>query len=238
MGIEAIDSRAWKLAQEGLRSLLAEPRLLAEQEPSAFAALMAGLIRSGLAMQAVRSSRPASGAEHQFSHLWDMDGWGLNHPHGFKVGIGTLASAALYEQLLTEDVAGWDIPAMIRERHQRGEPESRLVLWHGAGAVLDLASSECAAKPATLETMMQRFERLRGSWGSVQERLRTQLLPAQELRRMLKEAGAPSTHEEIGATTAVVRASYRRAMTIRRRYTILDLAEESGRMDEWLGRIL
>ncbi len=58
-------------------------------------------------MQAVQSSRPASGAEHQFSHLWDMEHLrynGASVSHGFKVGIGTLASTALFEMLLEAPV--------------------------------------------------------------------------------------------------------------------------------------
>ncbi len=60
--------------------------------------LMAGLLLSGLAMQMVGNSRPASGAEHHISHLWEMAV--LNKPldalHGEKVGIGLLLCADLY----------------------------------------------------------------------------------------------------------------------------------------------
>ena len=73
---------------------------------------MNGLMMSGFAMQAARSSRPASGAEHQFSHLWDMQHHtheGVAPSHGFKVGIGTLASIALYEELLRRDLSNLDI---------------------------------------------------------------------------------------------------------------------------------
>ena len=34
---------------------------------------MEGLLLGGLAMQINKSSRPTSGAEHQFSHLWNME---------------------------------------------------------------------------------------------------------------------------------------------------------------------
>ena len=34
--------------------------------------LTEGLMLGGFAMQSAQASRPASGAEHQFSHLWDM----------------------------------------------------------------------------------------------------------------------------------------------------------------------
>ena len=48
---------------------------------------------SGFAMQAIQSSRPASGTEHQYSHCWDMEDLyfeGKHVSHGFKVGIGRM----------------------------------------------------------------------------------------------------------------------------------------------------
>ena len=67
---------------------------------------MEGLIMSGLAMQKSQSSRPASGADHQFSHLWDNQHHkfnGVSPSHGFKVAIGSLASEALYDRILQMD---------------------------------------------------------------------------------------------------------------------------------------
>jgi glycerol-1-phosphate dehydrogenase [NAD(P)+] len=75
-------------------------------------ALIEGLLMTGLAMQYCQSSRPASGAEHQFSHLWDMQ----HHRHfertpwhGCKVAIGTLAATMLYEQLMAEGMEDLDV---------------------------------------------------------------------------------------------------------------------------------
>ena len=74
---------------------------------------MEGLLLGGLAMQINKSSRPTSGAEHQFSHLWNMEHHtladGSTPSHGFQVAIGTLASTALYEQMLDEDFTRLDI---------------------------------------------------------------------------------------------------------------------------------
>ncbi|MBQ6827067.1 MAG: iron-containing alcohol dehydrogenase, partial [Thermoguttaceae bacterium] len=58
---------------------------------------------SGLAMQKAKTSRTASGAEHQFSHLWDNQHHTHNGEapsHGFKVGVGTVSTSALYERIL------------------------------------------------------------------------------------------------------------------------------------------
>jgi len=91
---------AWQLVQDHLRDWLIDAAGVREASAHAIEQLVAGLIMSGLAMQAAQSSRPASGAEHQFSHLWDMQHHtheGRTPLHGFKVGIGTLAVAGLYE---------------------------------------------------------------------------------------------------------------------------------------------
>lgn len=72
-------------------------------EESAFSNLMYGLLLSGLAMQMMGNSRPASGAEHHISHIIEMAPEGLNiHSealHGEKVGVGTLLAIAEYQRI-------------------------------------------------------------------------------------------------------------------------------------------
>jgi glycerol-1-phosphate dehydrogenase [NAD(P)+] len=101
-GAEAIIPVAWEFVQDPLRSWVGSPDAIAGSEIGALHHLVNGLLMSGLAMQVTLSSRPASGAEHQFSHLWDMQHHtfnGVAPSHGFKVGIGVLASLALQEYL-------------------------------------------------------------------------------------------------------------------------------------------
>lgn len=70
---------------------------------SSFENLMYGLLLSGLAMQMIGNSRPASGAEHHISHIIEMEPIGLNvHSdalHGEKVGVGTLLAIAEYQRI-------------------------------------------------------------------------------------------------------------------------------------------
>ena len=78
---------------------------------NAFESVMYGLLMSGLAMQMMGNSRPASGAEHHISHLIEMrpDGLGpVNSPalHGEKVGVGTLIASRVYHRMAQiEDVS-------------------------------------------------------------------------------------------------------------------------------------
>lgn len=63
--------------------------------------LMYALILSGLAMQMVGNSRPASGAEHHVSHLWEMEIINdyVDALHGEKVSIGLILCLEYYEKI-------------------------------------------------------------------------------------------------------------------------------------------
>lgn len=69
----------------------------------AYENLMYGLLMSGLAMQMMGNSRPASGAEHHISHLIEMNPPAIkncsNALHGEKVGVGTLLVLKEYHRL-------------------------------------------------------------------------------------------------------------------------------------------
>jgi glycerol-1-phosphate dehydrogenase [NAD(P)+] len=59
--------------------------------------LLRGLVMSGVAIAFVGSSRPASGAEHKFSHALDYLGYG-NGTHGEQVALGTIIMEYLHEK--------------------------------------------------------------------------------------------------------------------------------------------
>ncbi len=115
--VEPIDPYVWSLVQGPLREATARPAELQAGDRSAMEALVEGLMMSGLAMQVSGSSRPASGAEHYFSHLWELEGLahgvegGPPPEHGLKVGFGSIAIAAFYERLLQRDLSSVDIDA-------------------------------------------------------------------------------------------------------------------------------
>lgn len=103
LGVEPIDEQAWSIVQDGLHDALSDPEGVHNGDPQAVTELISGLMLGGFAMQWSKSSRPASGAEHQFSHLWNMEHHtnnGEHISHGFQVAIGTLAISALYEEIL------------------------------------------------------------------------------------------------------------------------------------------
>ena len=74
-----------------------------EGKVEAYEAVTYGLLMSGLAMQMMGSSRPASGGEHHISHLIETEPVALDvHSdalHGEKVGVGTILASAEYHRL-------------------------------------------------------------------------------------------------------------------------------------------
>ena len=235
-GEDPIDSTAFALVQDHVRQWLAAPARVAAHDVEALRALVEGLLVSGFAMQAHGSSRPASGSEHQFSHLWEMDRievGGEPAAHGACVGIGTVAMLALYEWLLAQDVATLgrsDLPPVRDPRRIEAE------VAHAFDDPRLIASAR-AETLAKLERDRRRDERVRAlaaAWPSLKARLAATIVPAATMEKWLAAAGAASHPADIGVSLARLQRDYRRARLIRRRYTILDALEDFG----WLDRAI
>ena len=237
LGVEPIDQGVWDLVQGPLRTSLARPEELARGDVGATNDLAEGLVMSGLAMQAHQSSRPASGAEHQFSHLWEMEGHGVDIKprrlsHGFKVAVGSVAVAAFYEVLLAKDLAALDTDALVGRWPTREAMEGRVRELHTDPKLVEEIVVQSLAKWIAPEQLAERIELVKSGWGDLRARLAEQLIGAAELQRMLRAAQAPAHPSDIEVGWERFRATYARAQMIRKRYTVLDLALELGLLDE------
>ncbi|MGB3634861.1 MAG: sn-glycerol-1-phosphate dehydrogenase [Rubrobacteraceae bacterium] len=236
LGVEEIDETGWSLVQDHLREWIGEPRKLSEGDQQEIENLIEGLIMSGLGMQSYQSSRTASGAEHQFSHLWEGEGLGRdqNPPlsHGFKVGVGTISIAALYERMLGRDFSDLDVDAACESWPSWEEMEEKVRKAYSGSKLEDVAVNETESKYIDADTLRERLELLRERWPELREKLTEQLMPAEQIETMLKTAGCPITPKEIGLDWESFQETYQRAQMLRKRYTVLDLAVETGILDE------
>jgi len=220
--------------QDRLREWTGKPEELRKGDRTAIEGLFEGLILTGVAMQISKSSRPASGIEHRFSHLWEMQALAYGTPpvpHGFKVGIGTLGGAALYERLLAremEKLTDSYIEARCRGWPTRSQVEQSVRQAHDIGVLAESAVEESLAKHIDPDELRQRLLLLRERWPLIKERLAQQLLPASEIRHLLEAAGCPVHASQIGVDRTGLKESYELARTIRRRYSVLDLLAETG----------
>ena len=227
IGEEPIRKDVWDLIQLPLRERLAVPHDLGK--------VFAGLASTGYGMQLYGESRPASGAEHLFSHIWEMEGLsqdGEEVSHGFKVGVGLLASTLLMEYVISHD------PAELRPFMAPGMSETeRLVeidrlLVRGC---YGLAPKETAMRKfLTGAALAERRDRIVSSWPGLREKLRAQLIPFETARAMLREAGCPVSPEAIGLDWEQFLHGIRAAQLIRIRYTVIDLLYELGLLEHAL----
>lgn len=230
---EAVDPAVWDLVQGLLRETLAGPDRLAAGGREAVGKLAEGLVMSGLAMQAYHGSRPASGSEHLFSHLWEMEGHGVDITprrlsHGFKVAVGAVAITALYEALLADDLRSLDIDAAVATWPDREALSERVRRHHQLPGLREAALQQTMTKYVEPVVVGQRLTDLAAGWDRLRDRLTEQLIPATELQQMLRAAGAPAHPAEIGLDWNAFIATYQRSQLIRSRYTVLDTLAEAG----------
>jgi len=234
LGVEPVVEPAWSLVQDQLRQWLAQPDAIRRGDRDAVRNLLLGLLISGFAMQSARSSRAASGSEPQFSHLWDMQNHthqGRTPYHGCKVAIGTLVVTLLYEHLLPQQLDRLPIDDVCRAWPSLAERLRQIEGTHRLEYLKRTASIEGEAKYVDRDGLAARLRRLQGCWGELREQLRRQLIPSARLIELFDQAGVPSTPAAIGITLPRLRQSLIEAQQIRRRYTVLDLALETGLLE-------
>ena len=240
LGVEHIDPFYWSIIQDGLIHSLKDPKGIQQGDLDAIEPLVEGLVLGGFAMQGLRSSRPASGAEHQSSHLWDMEKHtfeGYTPSHGFKVSIGMLAVTALYEQMLHTDFSNFDVEAAVEAWPEAEDQAQEVRQMFGDTDFMSIAVTETMAKHISRRLLRRQLTMLKLKWPEIRERLGKQLIPFAEVSRRLALVGAPTMPRQIGITRTRLRESFHRAVCIRRRFTILDVALRTNLLDTWLDNI-
>ena len=242
IGSEAIHPLAWRLVQESLRDALSNPSGCASGDEREVRKLCEGLVMSGFAMQAMGSSRPASGTEHQVSHYWDMESLsfgGRPVSHGFKVGIGTLFSTKALEFLLRYDLSKLDVEKAVTSWPATFDALKATfpVIYGDRPAHIRRAEEEMSKKYSPPERLREELSTFKRVWPELSERLKAQLMPFGEVREKLRLAGAPVEPEQIGVTRARFRETCRGVPYMRNRYFGLDLVERLGLMDVLLDEV-
>ena len=235
---EKIDPFAWDLVQNGLKESLSDPAAVFAGDIDKTQALADGLLMSGFAMQAIQSSRPASGAEHQYSHCWDMEDLcfeGKHVSHGFKVGIGTLVSTAELEFILKKGLNDIDIDACVEnwKTWEEMEKEIREVMAGKPGHIAR-GLAESKEKYVDKDGLRQQLKTLKAAWPELSEKIRRHIIPFEQVRENLKLVGAPYEPEMIGISRERFRKTVSYIPYMRSRFTNIDIIYRLGWMNEFI----
>ena len=221
LGIEKIDESIWELVQVPLRARLSDP--------TDFGPVFAGLADTGYSMQLYKESRPASGAEHLMSHIWEMEHLTFNGEdvsHGFKVAIGSVTATKLMEFIINTplDEARKLARPILSVAERSAEIDELLKKDCYGSGIKELALSKH-------ETAPESREKLFAVWETLQKKLPEQIIPSDEAVKMLKAAKSPAHYTEIGLEKEQFIHAIRTAQLIRKRYTVLDYLYSLGLLE-------
>ena len=186
-------------------------------------------------MQYMKDSRPASGAEHLYSHCWEMRDIkkdGVQPSHGFKVAVGSLITTALMEDVYFK-MKSDEIATLADKMPYLSANERDMQIGEFLGGTpFEKNARKVALEKLPLGDEARRRRRLIVETHPIlAEKLRHQLLPFKELRSRLKVLGCPVSLQEIGLPHSDLRFTTYGAGMIRNRYTILDVLLDLGITD-------
>ena len=180
-------------------------------EAEAYEKLMYGLLLSGLAMQMIGNSRPASGAEHHISHLIEMKPEGLavrsEALHGEKVGVGTLLAIKEYRRI-------GSLP-QVSFRDYEPFSEAFIADLFGTQMLQNLVEEN-----QNDSAIMITAETLRANWDSICREI-AQLPPVEELQKIYGTLGVKATLQDIDIPAEFEAALLSDSPIVRNRLTLM-----------------
>ena len=226
------------MMRASLKKIMAAAPRLMQRDPDAVEPIAEGLVTAGLAMAYAQVSRPASGLEHYFSHVWEMLALERGLPydlHGIQVGVGTM---------LTLQVLSWlrqVKPDRARaEKHMRDfdgatwEKNIRRIFGRTAEEILRAEKKHRKNDPAAHE---KRLEAILAHWDGITRAIDEELPSPEALRAILAPTGMPLTPADIGVSTQDVVDAFIGSRDIRDKYLSSSLLWDLGLMDEFAQRL-
>ena len=230
--------RVAQMIRDALKKCVENAEGLMRRDEAAVQAVFEGLVIGGVAMAYAGVSRPASGVEHYFSHVWDMRALEFGTPaelHGVQCAMATLAAVKLYEALKTmtpdEKKAGAYVEAFDYEDWKR---QLRAFLGRSAETMIALEEKEGKYRK---QTHPARFARIRENWDAILQILNEELPEAGELARLLDTVGLPKDFSVIDVDRACAQMSFKATKDIRDKYVLSRLAWDLGVLDELCDQI-
>ena len=224
------------MVRESIQKVVDNAKRAAQRNKEAVAAIMEGLVLSGIVMSYIGNSRPASGSEHHMSHYWEMMFLLDQQPdplHGTKVGIGTVAAIKMYEKLRTlgkEAVPG----SLPHFDYSAWSGEIEAAYGPAAPGVLKLEQSIGKNKD---EEVTRRREAYLQNLDKIQA-LIDELPKAETIIDILKSMEAPYAPDQIQVTEDVFKRSIYYAKDLRNRFGLLQLLFDLDLQEEFSGELI
>ena len=217
---------AWRAAQERLVTRTLHPHEAASGDPDALADVRAGLAGVAEAIRLCGSDRPVSSAAHAFADAWAFAGLGR------QTALGSLCAMVVWGKLFERPFAETDVPAALAAAPSPAEREAFVRELFPDGALRERALAAVRAKTLAPDALRARLLRAASLWEPLRAKCDAQLMAPERAAAMLHAAGCAVDPAALGLAPARLAASAVAAQLLAPRYTVLDLAFETGRLSD------
>lgn len=221
------------LIRSALKKCADNAQGLLNRNEAAIQAVFEGLIIGGVAMAYAGVSRPASGVEHYFSHVWDMRGLEFGTQvdlHGIQCAMATLKSVELYEAVKQVVPDRKKAAAAVDAFDYAGWSEQLRAFLGRCGETMIV--QERKEQKYEKSTHPARFERIAANWQNILAVLDEELPSASQLGALMDAVGISRDLSTIGVDRECAGLTFKATKDIRDKYVLSRLAWDLGILDE------
>ena len=217
------------LVRKSLKKCVDNADGLLKGDKDAVKAVFEGLVISGVAMNFAGCSRPASGIEHYFSHLWDMRSVEFKTPadlHGIQCALGTLFAIRLYEKIKNiKPDREKALKSVGNFSFDLWAEELRKFLGKGAESMIAL---EAVQKKYDIEKHKRRLEIICDNWDKILKIIDEELPSSEYVENLMDKFSIPKTMDEIGVGSDIYETTFLATKDIRDKYILSRLCWDLG----------
>ena len=225
--------RVAQLIRSALQKCVDNAEGLLRREDAAVQAVFEGLVIGGVAMAYAGVSRPASGVEHYFSHVWDMRGLEFGTPvdtHGVQCAMATMKAVELYEKIKTMKPDEAKAKAYVEAFDHAAWNEQLLAFLGKSGQTM--IDQEKRERKYDKSKHPARFRLIQDNWENILGILAEELPTAEELAKIMGTIGIFTDLTTIGVDAECAKLTFKATKDIRDKYVLSRLAWDLGVLDQ------
>ena len=222
-----------QLIRDALKKCVDNAAGLLTRDEAAIHAVFEGLVIGGIAMAYAGVSRPASGVEHYFSHVWDMRGLEFGTKvdlHGIQCAMGTAKAVKLYEYVAklrpdAEKAAGY----VSDFDYNDWSNQLRDFLGSAADTMIALEAKEGKYNKSAHKA---RFDLIAENWDSILQIIREELPTSEQFEKIMDTVGISTDLNMLDVDSTCAKQTFRATKDIRDKYVLSRLAWDLGILEE------